>query len=157
MARYIDADKLIFNDITDLHGDTFMVVHAPDVTNAPTEDVQPIKRGHWIDTEPEYNYERHCSAHYQCSECGRRTGIRQTRTYKYCPKCGAKMDETVDKRVKEHPVKTYAQDFFEKFPNAAKATEGRPGFCRIFIYGDEIECPEGGCEECWNQEMKYNG
>lgn len=55
-------------------------------------NVQPVKHGRWIDTEPEYNYERHCSAHYQCSECGRRTGIRQTRTYKFCPNCGARMD-----------------------------------------------------------------
>ena len=26
-------------------------------------------------------------------------------------------DEIVDKWVEEHPVKTYAMDFFEKFPN----------------------------------------
>ena len=27
-------------------------------------------------------------------------------------------DEIVDKWVQEHPAKTYAMDFFEKFPNA---------------------------------------
>lgn len=31
------------------------------------------------------------NGHYQCSVCGRRTGYKQTKTYKYCPKCGAKM------------------------------------------------------------------
>lgn len=67
---------------------------------APAADVQPVKHGRWIDTEPEYNYERHCSAHYQCSECGRRTGIKQTRTYKYCPTCGARMDD--DNNAKEN-------------------------------------------------------
>lgn len=64
------------------------------------------------------------------------------------------IDEIVDNWVKEHPTKTYAMDFFEKFPNALKVTDGRPEFCRAAIYGDEIECPEGGCDECWNQEMK---
>ena len=63
-------------------------------------------------------------------------------------------DEIVDKWIKEHPVKTYAQDFLNKFPNALKTECGRPNFCRTFIYGDEIECTEGGCDECWNQEMK---
>lgn len=58
-------------------------------TIAP-ESLRP--RGRWVNTESEYNYECHHSAHYQCSECGRRTGIRQTRTYKYCPNCGAKME-----------------------------------------------------------------
>ena len=58
----------------------------------PTIDAVTVRHGEWVDTEPEYNYEKHCSAHYQCSNCGRRTGIRQTKTYKYCPNCGARMD-----------------------------------------------------------------
>lgn len=64
-----------------------------DIINAqPAVDVQEVRHGKWIDTEPKYDYENHCAAHYQCSECGRRTGIKQTRTYKYCPRCGARMD-----------------------------------------------------------------
>ena len=63
-------------------------------------------------------------------------------------------DEIVDKWVEEHPVKTYMQDFFEKFPNAHKDDDGTPKICITSIYGDEFECPEGGCDECWNQEMK---
>lgn len=59
--------------------------------NIHAADVQEVRHGKWIDTEPKYNYENHCAAHYQCSECGRRTGIKQTRTYKYCPRCGARM------------------------------------------------------------------
>lgn len=62
-------------------------------------------------------------------------------------------DEIVDKWVKEHPAKTYAMDFFEKFPNA-QMNHDRPDFCLGFIYGNEPECPDGGCKECWNQEMK---
>ena len=33
-------------------------------------------------------------------------------------------DEIVDEWVKEHPIKTYLQDFFEKFPNAPKEEKG---------------------------------
>ena len=50
--------------------------------------------------------------------------------------------------------KTYAMDFFEKFPNAMKSSNGQPLYCRANIYGDEFECPEGGCKKCWNQEME---
>ena len=61
-----------------------------------------------------------------------------------------------DKRSK----KTYAQDFFEKFPDAPKdeAVKGKcPWACRIGIYGGgcpkikpDIDC----CYECWNEPME---
>lgn len=60
--------------------------------NSRHEDVDTTVHGKWIDIEPEYNYEKHQTAHYQCSVCGRRTGYKQTKTYKYCPKCSAKME-----------------------------------------------------------------
>lgn len=63
------------------------------------------------------------------------------------------IDEIVDKWVKEHPVKTYSMDFFEKFPNALKTESGRPDNCRNLIYGDKPGC-NYECEECWNQEME---
>lgn len=69
-------------------------------------------------------------------------------------------DEIVDKWVKEHPAKTYMQDFFEKFPNAPKEYDGIPVPCITGIYGDDKrlkECAVEGnlnCLECWNQEMK---
>lgn len=66
-------------------------------------------------------------------------------------------DEIVDKWVQEHPVKTYAQDFFEKFPNAHRLKSGVPKVCIERIYNvaciDEY-CCEPKCEECWNREMK---
>ena len=68
--------------------------------------------------------------------------------------------ETVQKWSDEHPKKTYAQDFFEKFPDAPKdeAVKGKcPWACRIGIYGGgcpkidpEIDC----CYECWNEPME---
>lgn len=64
-------------------------------------------------------------------------------------------DEVVDKWVSEHPVKTYMQDFFEKFPNAPKGEEGTPKICPHQIYPEisaDDRCPED-CLRCWNQEI----
>lgn len=63
-------------------------------------------------------------------------------------------DEIVDKWVAEHPIKTYAMDFFEKFPNAPKR-EGCPTACIRDIYpelGDK--CYGKNCLECWNREIQ---
>lgn len=62
-------------------------------------------------------------------------------------------DKIVDKWVEEHPVKTYAMDFFEKFPNAQKDRNGAPMACWKHIYGDGNDCV-GDCIKRWNQEMK---
>lgn len=67
------------------------------------------------------------------------------------------IDEIVDKWVAEHPVKTYAMDFFSKFPDAQrKATTGIPIPCIGTIYSEfrDKDCPVRGCSECWNREMK---
>lgn len=66
------------------------------------------------------------------------------------------IDEIVDEWAKKRPVKTYAMDFFEKFPNAHKDDDVTPKLCIKSLYGDEFKCPEGGCKKCWNQEMKEN-
>ena len=49
------------------------------------------------------------------------------------------IDAIVDKWVTEHPVKTYAMDFFEKFPNNPKNRNGIPTtrsniICRRDLY-----------------------
>lgn len=62
--------------------------------------------------------------------------------------------ETVQKWSDEHPKKTYAQDFFEKFPDAPRletAKDGYPSACRNTIYAGK--CPGEGCYECWNEPM----
>lgn len=64
------------------------------------------------------------------------------------------VDEIVDKWVETHPVKTYAMDFFEKFPNAPKDSNGAPIACWKHIYGDGNDCGPGSCIECWKREMK---
>ncbi len=72
------------------------------------------------------------------------------------------IDAIVDKWVTEHPVKTYMQDFFEKFPNAPKGKVGEPRVCPQEIYPgiDDMACtycryPED-CLKCWNREMGVN-
>ena len=67
-------------------------------------------------------------------------------------------DEIVDKWVEVHPAKTYAMDFFEKFPDAPKDSNGIPIICMRYIYaGKQLrECLESkvDCLECWNREIK---
>lgn len=66
--------------------------------------------------------------------------------------------EAVQKWSDEQPKKTYAQDFFEKFPDAQKhnSTKGRyPAACRNTIYGGG--CMGAGssrCWKCWNEPME---
>lgn len=91
---------------------------------------------------------RMCAAHDNCLKCELYVGC--DRIYNLPDN----IDEIVDKWVKEHPAKTYMQDFFEKFPKAIKVAYGRPNICRGLIYGYVPKCPDGGCNECWNQEMK---
>lgn len=91
--RIIDADALKEH----VFGKRGGLVHTSDIDDAPTIDAVPVVHGHWKgwtgthwnkryqdDGEPEYvEY-----TYYSCSECRRRTVIRE----KYCPNCGARMD-----------------------------------------------------------------
>lgn len=67
--------------------------------------------------------------------------------------------ETVQKWSDEHPKKTYAQDFFEKFPKAQSNSDGTPLVCRQRIYGgvplkgEEYDYM-GACKNCWNEPME---
>lgn len=96
---------------------------------------------------------RMCAFYEDCTECG---------LYKAFETCGVcflpdNLDEIVDKWVKEHPIKTYAMDFFEKFPNARKNDIGTPTICVKCVYGElSRDCARLDCNECWNQEMKEN-
>lgn len=54
-----------------------------------------------------------------------------------------------------HQIKTYAEDFFEKFPNAARETGGTPKSCWRNVYGSG-NCPviDHDCAKCWNRIME---
>lgn len=66
--------------------------------------------------------------------------------------------ENLQKWSNERPKRTYAQDFFEKFPKAQSYSDGSPVICRKIIYG-EIRPPfencyyTGACYRCWNEPM----
>ena len=53
---------------------------------------QEPKIGHWIYTLEDWNK-------WECSECGftKRTDVHVSIGYKFCPKCGAKMESEVEK------------------------------------------------------------
>ena len=67
--------------------------------------------------------------------------------------------EALQKLSDEHPKKTYAQDFFEKFPKAQSNSDGTPFVCRKRIYGGTRstlkDCDyTGACKNCWNKPME---
>ena len=59
-----------------------------------------------------------------------------------------------------HPRKTYARDFFEKFPEAKPDKEGVPRMCRVNCYGGSCQysavagAGRAPCKDCWNEEME---
>lgn len=57
----------------------------------------------------------------------------------------------VERWSREHPLKTYSQDFLEKFPNATKDINGIPIACKKSIYG--VRC-DHNCPDCWNEPME---
>lgn len=74
-------------------------------------------------------------------------------------KDATKLIEAIQKWSDEHPKKTYAQDFFEKFPDAQVCSDGSPFVCRKRIYGGVPlkgeECDyTGACKNCWNEPME---
>ena len=68
--------------------------------------------------------------------------------------------ETLHKWSRENPRKTYAQDFFEKFPKAKPDKEGVPRICRANCYGGSCQhsavsgAGPAPCKACWNEEME---
>lgn len=79
-----------------------------------------------------------------------------------CPTdIGEEEIEAILKWCDAHPQKTYAQDFFEKFPNAERCIgyggkEYPKGVCRVKIFGiekEDIGCIDKSCSYCWNEAM----
>ena len=68
--------------------------------------------------------------------------------------------EAMQKWIDEHPRKTYARDFFEKFPEAKPDKEGVPRMCRANYYGGSCQysavsgAGPAPCKACWNEEME---
>lgn len=84
MARYIDADALMRQNLTFLWNDvTDQPMFEYIIEKTPTADVVEVRHGRWIMglDEAEFPYG-------VCSECNT-TWDNDT---PYCPNCGAKMD-----------------------------------------------------------------
>lgn len=94
---------------------------------------------------------RMCDLYLHCSGCPIKS-ILTCSVYRFPDN----IEEIIDKWVAEHPVKTYAMDFFEKFPDAPRTTKGNPTPCIGAIYSEfhDKNCLVGGCSECWNMEVK---
>ena len=77
---------------------------------------------------------------------------------KICAEDAIKVVEILQKWSNEHPKKTYAQDFFEKFPKAQSNSDGTPFVCRKRIYGGIRSTLEdcdytGACYRCWSEPL----
>lgn len=97
MARFIDADKLIWQvQDSDKYGTITKQVFISLLQNSETADVAPVIHAHW-----EYRYDTGIyQTEFLCSRC---KGLIETYSctvdeveYEYCPHCGAKMDEEVE-------------------------------------------------------------
>lgn len=91
--RPIDADKVI-EALTEMAGGRTDVIRknllaaALVVHFAPTIDLkEPSATGYWIDCSPEVP---RWSKSFRCSNCG---GFVDDNRFKFCPRCGAKMEE----------------------------------------------------------------
>ena len=64
--------------------------------------------------------------------------------------------EIVQKWSDEHEHWTYAEDFFEKFPNAPEEDDGTPKsyWCDIYGTGKCISHQHHECADCWNRIME---
>lgn len=85
-------------------------------------------------------------------------GVCEDALTRICAEDAIKAIKILQKWSDEHPKKTYAQDFFEKFPKAQSNSDGTPFVCRKTIYGGE--CPKdeecdytGVCYRCWSEPL----
>lgn len=62
-------------------------------------------------------------------------------------------EEDAEKHLYGEKRKTYEKDFFEKFPEARRADNGRPAFCRDSVYGLKSDCGGRSCRDCWRTAM----
>ena len=94
----------------------------------------------------------------QCMSCPFVLGSGCKISYFFLPTTAPTIDlptmiSMVQKWSDEHPLKTYADVFFEKFPNADRGADQIPFICRRSIYGGE--CDKGKqCSDCWNEPME---
>ena len=82
MARYIDAEKLL----KDMRDANTTIVTSAYIEAMPSADVREVRHGKWVTTETSHEW-----IDDVCSECGYVKSL--TMRHKYCPNCGAQMEE----------------------------------------------------------------
>ena len=88
MSRYIDADKILYKDLSEGRG-VCWVTFMEWIKEMPTADVRENVRGEWIRRDSRYVG----WISFDCSVCGETLELdRETSNdFKYCPFCGAEM------------------------------------------------------------------
>ena len=102
MGRLIDIDRLC-NDLAkrwsiadkkkeDIIRAVMADVVTPIVVSQPTVDAVPVRHGRWIRVYSRPGVFKYLG--WTCDQCGQRTGNEYApQWYKFCPNCGALMDE----------------------------------------------------------------
>ena len=89
MGRYIDTEKIkVTADMMIDDGECYVPLSAVKqaIARTPTEDVEEIRHGHWIDRRIPNDTG---TLVFVCSVCGCKP---EWNRRNYCPNCGAKMD-----------------------------------------------------------------
>ena len=69
------------------------------IDDEPKVEVEPIRHGHWVEVEIPHTLPYELNV-YKCSECTHLTYDNRftlAGRYRYCPNCGTRMDEEVEK------------------------------------------------------------
>lgn len=118
--------------------------------DTPAADVAQVVHGKWngwhgdkmVDEETQHKYR-----YYECSECRRRSAVKS----RFCPNCGAKMDENEVENLKRCSCgdRHYC-------PEVEKDENGkwfiRCHMCHKIVWGNTIE----EAVHAWNEEDKLN-
>lgn len=98
-------------------------------------------------------YQRMCKSYTSCESCKLYSDCLPSGCLDSDPKTSVRV---VEQWSQDHPQKTMMQDFFEKFPNAPKATNGEPMICPYNCgYGNFCcEQSNGICFNCWSRPLE---
>lgn len=92
--RLIDANALHYHMGVNQNDKQIFYITGEDIDAAPTIDPESLRpTAHWVKDGDAENPYTGSGTKYHCSACGRRAGYKQRRRYKYCPSCGAKIED----------------------------------------------------------------
>ena len=108
-----------------------------------------------------HDFARMCNYYEHCEGCP--FDNNECDCDKYLVQSPDNSTKIIDKWITDHPIKTYASNFYDKFPNAKKDKNNCPEMCLVCVYGGECpydnrfvsgeSCGENYCKECWNREL----